>query len=100
MSAILVLNFTYEVLHISSFQRAVKLIFSGKAEIVHDQERVLASPTFRMQMPSIIRMLYYILWRQRRLFDDRRSHRSAQQRWAVHLGKSCLRVHPVQQAKK
>jgi 5-methylcytosine-specific restriction endonuclease McrA len=57
---VLVLNFTYEALNITSFQRAVKLIFSGKAEIVSDRERMLSSPTFEMRMPSIIRMLYYI----------------------------------------
>ena len=60
MNDVLVLNFTYEALNITSFQRAVKLIFSGKAEIVHDRDRLLASPTFEMRMPSIIRMLYYI----------------------------------------
>ena len=60
MNDVLVLNFTYEALNITSFQRAVKLIFSGKAEIVSDRERMLSSPTFEMRMPSIIRMLYYI----------------------------------------
>ena len=60
MSEVLVLNFTYEALNITSFQRAVKLIFSGKAEIVRNRERFLASPTYAMRMPSIIRMLYYI----------------------------------------
>jgi 5-methylcytosine-specific restriction endonuclease McrA len=57
---VLVLNFTYEALNITSFQRAVKLIFSGKAELVHGRARILASPSFEMRMPSIIRMLYYI----------------------------------------
>jgi 5-methylcytosine-specific restriction endonuclease McrA len=57
---VLVLNFTYEALNITTFQRAVKLIFSGKAEVVHGRERRLVSPTFEMRMPSIIRMLYYI----------------------------------------
>jgi 5-methylcytosine-specific restriction endonuclease McrA len=57
---VLVLNFTYEALNITSFQRAVKLIFSGKAEVVHGRDRLLVSPTFEMRMPSIIRMLYYI----------------------------------------
>jgi len=57
---VLVLNFTYEALNITSFQRAVKLIFSGKAGVVHGRDRRLVSPTFEMRMPSIIRMLYYI----------------------------------------
>ena len=60
MNDVLVLNFTYEALNITTFQRAVKLIFSGKAELVHGRDHRLASPTFEMRMPSIIRMLYYI----------------------------------------
>ncbi|MBV8424829.1 MAG: HNH endonuclease [Candidatus Eremiobacteraeota bacterium] len=60
MNDVLVLNFTYEALNITTFQRAVKLIFSGKAEIVHGRDRVLCSPTWELRMPSIIRMLYYI----------------------------------------
>ena len=60
MNDVLVLNFTYEALNITTFQRAVKLIFSGKAEVVHGREHRLMSPTFEMKMPSIIRMLYYI----------------------------------------
>ena len=60
MTEVLVLNFTYEALNITNFQRAVKLIFSGKAEVVHRHDRVLCSPSYEMKMPSIIRMLYYI----------------------------------------
>jgi 5-methylcytosine-specific restriction endonuclease McrA len=60
VSDVLVLNFTYEALNITSFQRAVKLIFSGKAEVVHGREHMLTSARFEMRMPSIIRMLYYI----------------------------------------
>ena len=60
MTDVLVLNFTYEALNITNFQRAVKLIFAGKAELVHGRERIIASTSFEMRMPSIIRMLYYI----------------------------------------
>lgn len=60
VSEVLVLNFTYEAMNITSFQRAVKLIFAGKAEILHDRDRVIASTQFQMRLPSIIRMLYYI----------------------------------------
>jgi 5-methylcytosine-specific restriction endonuclease McrA len=60
MSEVLVLNFTYEALNVTSFQRAVKLLFSGKAEVVHPKDRRLRAPSFVMRMPSVIRMLYYI----------------------------------------
>ena len=57
---VLVLNFTYEALNITSFQRAVKLLFSGKAEMVHRRDDVIKSTSLEMKLPSIIRMLYYI----------------------------------------
>lgn len=60
LTDVLVLNFTYEVINVTSFQRAVKMIFSGKAEIIHDRDRVIVSTTREMRMPSIIRLLYYI----------------------------------------
>jgi 5-methylcytosine-specific restriction endonuclease McrA len=60
MTDVLVLNFTYEALNVTHFQRAVKMLFAGKAEIVHARDRTIASTSFEMRMPSIIRMLYYI----------------------------------------
>ena len=60
MTDVLVLNATYEALNVTSLQRAVKLIFAGKAEVLHQNERLLRAATFEMRMPSIIRMLYYI----------------------------------------
>ncbi|HEV3156150.1 MAG TPA: HNH endonuclease [Candidatus Baltobacteraceae bacterium] len=57
---VLVLNFTYEALNITSFQRAVRLLFAGKAEVVHRSESLVSSPSFTFRMPSIIRMLYYV----------------------------------------
>jgi 5-methylcytosine-specific restriction endonuclease McrA len=60
MSEVFVLNFSYEPLSIVSLQRAVRLLFAGKAEIVTQLDRNIASCKFEMPLPSIIRMLYYI----------------------------------------
>jgi 5-methylcytosine-specific restriction endonuclease McrA len=60
MSQVLVLNSTYEALNITTFKRAVKLLFSGKAEVVHRGEAEILTPVFAMRMPTIIRMLYFI----------------------------------------
>ena len=60
MTDVLVLNATYEALNVCSLQRAVKLVFAGKAEVLHNYERVLHTVAFEMRMPSIIRMLYFI----------------------------------------
>ena len=58
MNDVLVLNFTYEALNIMTFQRAVKLIFSGKAEIVHDRDRILNSATWKLR----IRLRLHCCW--------------------------------------
>lgn len=60
MTDVLVLNATYEALNVCSLRRAVKLIFAGKAEVLHHHDLPLRAATFSMRMPSIIRMLYYI----------------------------------------
>ncbi len=59
MSDVLVLNSTYEPLNVASIARAVRLVFAGKAEVLHDQGR-LASPSIVIPLPSIVRMLYFI----------------------------------------
>lgn len=58
-TACLVLNSTYEPLNIASVARAVRLVFAGKAEVIHSCGK-LASTTLAIPLPSIIRMLYYI----------------------------------------
>lgn len=60
MSDVFLLNSSYEPLSIVSLQRAIRLLFAGKAEVVTHDDRMLSSPTYTMRMPSIIRMLYYI----------------------------------------
>jgi 5-methylcytosine-specific restriction endonuclease McrA len=60
MSDVLVLNSSYEALSTVTLQRAVRLLFTGKAETVEAQSRSLKSPSVEIPIPSIIRMLYYI----------------------------------------
>lgn len=58
---VLVLNASYEFLNIATLERAVKLLYKGKAEIVEAVDgKEIGSPTFKFKMPSIIRMLYFI----------------------------------------
>lgn len=61
MNDVLVLNASLEPLNITSLKRAVRLVFAGKAEVVHDRGRTIAHPTFQMPLPSVIRLLYYIV---------------------------------------
>ncbi len=60
-SAVLVLNASFEYLNVTSLERAVKLLYKGKAEIVEAIEgRECGSVRFRIRLPSIIRLLYQI----------------------------------------
>jgi len=63
----LLLNSTYEPLGVVGLQRAVRLLFSRKAEIVADAGRTIVSAgnaitkeIVAFPLPSIIRLLYYV----------------------------------------
>jgi hypothetical protein len=60
MTDVLVLNSDYRPLNVTALKRAVRLLFAGKAEVVHNRDRAIGSVSFEMPLPSIIRMLYYI----------------------------------------
>lgn len=55
---VLLLNSSYEPLHICSWQRALLLLVKGKAEAVEKQNRQIANG--RWPMPIVIRLLYYV----------------------------------------
>lgn len=52
----LVLTPHYAPLRTVSWQRAVTLVYLGKAEVLEAYDVVLRSPSIEMQMPSVIRM--------------------------------------------
>lgn len=60
MSDVLLLNFTYEPLKAIDVQRAVKLLFKRKAEIVDAAPASWKSMAMAFPIPKVIRMLYYI----------------------------------------
>jgi 5-methylcytosine-specific restriction endonuclease McrA len=67
MQSVLVLNFTYEALGIVDLKRAVRLVFAGKAEVVHANAGEIRSSRLAIRLPSIVRMLYYIRRRRPRV---------------------------------
>ena len=60
MSRVLLLNQTYEPLNIVSVRRAIKLIFSLKAEIVYSNNKLIKSEKIAIPEPSVIRLKYYV----------------------------------------
>ncbi|HET7813028.1 MAG TPA: hypothetical protein VFL13_01495 [Candidatus Baltobacteraceae bacterium] len=65
MESVLLLNFSYEPLGVVSLQRAVRLLFAKKAEIVHRTDRELHAERIALPLPSVVRMLYYIAHRRK-----------------------------------
>lgn len=57
---VLVLNQTFEPLQVCTARRAVRLLFTGKAERIEDSGHVLHSPSMALVLPSIIRLQHFV----------------------------------------
>jgi 5-methylcytosine-specific restriction endonuclease McrA len=57
---VLILNASFEPLHVCSLKRAVALLMQEIAERVEDADRVLRSPTSVFPVPSVIRLRRYV----------------------------------------
>ncbi len=57
---VLILNQTFEPLHVCNARRAVVLLFTGKAERVEDTPRVIRSPSTALVLPSVIRLHRFV----------------------------------------
>lgn len=70
---VLLLNNTYEALSVVTLKRAVRLLYARRAEVIHDNGNLLRSAGNRnkviveFKLPSIIRLLYYVTARPKRL---------------------------------
>jgi 5-methylcytosine-specific restriction endonuclease McrA len=61
-------------MNVALWQRAVELIFAGKAEAIHNTERRLRSAGgFSMPLPSVIRMLYFVRRKPKRVALTKRN---------------------------
>lgn len=59
-NAVLVLNQNYEPLNVCNVRRALVLVLAGKAEILHEEGDVFATPRTVYTVPSVIRLSYFI----------------------------------------
>jgi 5-methylcytosine-specific restriction endonuclease McrA len=57
---VLVLNQNYEPLNICNVRRALVLVIDGKAEVLEERNRFVASASHCFAMPSVIRLVYLI----------------------------------------
>ncbi|MFQ5739252.1 MAG: HNH endonuclease [Acidobacteriota bacterium] len=60
MDCTLVLNATYEPLQIVPWQRAVRMLFQRKVEVVAEYDREIRSVSLSIKMPSVLRLLHYV----------------------------------------
>ena len=60
MARSIVLNATYEPLCVVSARRAVVLVLSEKAEVLHDSEEDMRSERLALKVPSVIRLRYFV----------------------------------------
>lgn len=56
----LVLNATYEPIQIVSWQRAMRMLFQEKVEVVAEYDREIRSISVKIRLPSVLRLLHYV----------------------------------------
>jgi len=68
MSAdVLLLNSTFEPLGVVRLERAVRLLFQRKAEVIHDDGRLVRSESLSFPLPLVVRLLYYVTHRRKKV---------------------------------
>lgn len=58
--AVLVLNQSYEPLHVCSVRRAIVLIFRGRAEVVEELDLRIRTVSESFPVPSVVRLAVYV----------------------------------------
>src|SRR6185312_6692374 len=60
MGHALVLNASFEPLHIVTWQRAIQLLFQGKVEVVEESEQEVRTVRMTIKVPAVLRLLTYV----------------------------------------
>lgn len=60
MARALVLNASFEPLGVVAARRAVVLVLSEKADLLHESDAVVRSERVTMPVPSVVRLRYYV----------------------------------------
>lgn len=88
MSSVLVLNYDYTPLNVTSVQRGFVLVDKGKAEIVKSDENPIISGYKKYVRPVIIRLLKYITYHNRILRPNRNRIYKRDSHQCVYCGSS------------
>lgn len=57
---VLVLNHSFEPLHVCTTRRAIILLYTGKAERIEDSPSIIHSPSIVFVIPAVIRLYRYV----------------------------------------
>jgi 5-methylcytosine-specific restriction endonuclease McrA len=60
MSHALVLNASFEPLHIVTWQRAIQLLFQGKVEVIEESDHEVHTVRLTIKVPAVLRLIQYI----------------------------------------
>jgi len=75
MSHSLVLNASFEPLHIVTWQKAIQLLFQGKVEVIEESDREVKTVRLTIRVPAVLRLLNYVpLTRKKQLVRFSRSN--------------------------
>jgi 5-methylcytosine-specific restriction endonuclease McrA len=64
---VLLLNADYMPLNITSFKKAYKLIYKGKAEVIEEDDMIVYTPKSSFNKPSVIRLKNYVYFNYRKV---------------------------------
>jgi 5-methylcytosine-specific restriction endonuclease McrA len=60
MSHALVLNASFEPLHIVTWQRAIQLLFQGKVEVIEESDKEVRTVRLTIKVPAVLRLIHYV----------------------------------------
>ena len=60
MGHALVLNASFEPLHVVSWQRAIQLLFQGKVEVIEESDWEIRTVRLTIKVPAVLRLLTYV----------------------------------------
>jgi 5-methylcytosine-specific restriction endonuclease McrA len=91
MEQTLLLNITYEPLRVISWQKAITLLTLGKVEVIEEYEREIHSVSFSIKLPSVVRLLRLVRWREGPVKFSRKNIYVRDQGLCQYCGKSLRR---------
>ena len=60
MGHALVLNASFEPLHIVTWQRALQLLFQGKVEVLEESDQEVRTVRLTIKVPAVLRLIHYV----------------------------------------